>query len=492
MSLINISNLTFGYPDSYENIFENVSFQIDSNWKLGLIGRNAKGKTTFLNLLLNKYEYSGNISSSVDFDLFPFEIKDETALTCDIIDSVCFNCQIWQMTKELNMMDVSPDVLYRAFNTLSKGEQTKVMITALFLKENSFLLIDEPTNHLDLSGRQALSNYLKNKSGYILVSHDRNLLDECCDHILSISKNNIEIERGNYSSWMINKQRRDKFEFAENEKLKKEIKRLSDTAAKKTQWSLKAEKNKFATKNSGLKPDRGYVGHKAAKTMKRSKSIEQRVQKNIEQKSQLLKNTEFDDKLKIEQLKYQSDVLVSLDKISIFYDSDPVCSNISFTIRNGDRISLSGKNGSGKSSLIKLICTGDIEHSGTIKKGSGLKISYVCQDSSCLNATLSDFAKSQDIDENLFTAILNKLHLERAMFEQKTENFSDGQKRKVLIAKSLCEKSHLLIWDEPLNYMDIESRQQIENLLLEYKPTILFVEHDKEFCNTVANKTVQI
>lgn len=492
MSLINIINLTFAYPGSSENIFENVSFQIDSSWKLGFIGRNGRGKTTFLNLLCEKYEYKGNISANVDFDLFPYEIEDENTLTEEIIESVCFGCQPWQINRELNLLGVSPDVIYRPFCTLSKGEQAKVMLASLFVKENNFLLIDEPTNHLDISGRQALGNYLKTKSGFILVSHDRNLLDECCDHILSVNRNDIKIEKGNYSSWKMNKDRQDSFETAENEKLKKEIKRLSDTSAKKAQWSVKAEKSKFATDNSGSKIDRGYVGHKAAKTMKRSKVLEQRQQKTIDEKSKLMKNIESSQKLKIEQLNYPNDTLVSLNNVSIYYDGEPVCSDISFCICKGDRISLMGKNGSGKSSIIKLICTGGIDYTGEMKKRNSLKISYVSQDTSHLCSTLSEYAKENDIDETLFTAILSKLNLERSYFDRNIENFSDGQKKKVLIARSLCEKSHLLVWDEPLNYIDIVSRVQIEDLLLEYKPTILFVEHDKTFCDNIANKTVKL
>ena len=245
MALINITNLTFAYPGSYDNVFERVSFQIDSNWKLGFIGRNGKGKTTFLKLLLGKYEHEGTISASVQFEYFPFEITDPDAVTLEIVDSVCFGYQRWELMRELNLLQVSEDVLHRPFGTLSNGEQTKVMLAALFLKENSFLLIDEPTNHLDLPGRKIVGDYLKGKSGFILVSHDRFFLDDCVDHVLSINKSNIEIERGNFSSWFENKERKDNFEIAENEKLKKEIKRLRETAKEKAQWSDVAESRKI-------------------------------------------------------------------------------------------------------------------------------------------------------------------------------------------------------------------------------------------------------
>ncbi len=233
-------------------------------------------------------------------------------------------------------------------------------------------------------------------------------------------------------------------------------------------------------------------GEKSKKAMKRSKVLEQRKETAIEEKSKLLKTLETADSLKLSQLSYHTSPLIALEDISINYGENIVCENISFVIEKGDRISLSGKNGSGKSSIIKLICGEDIAHNGTLRKGTTLKISYVSQDTSHLNGNLSDFAKMHDVDESLFKAILRKLDFERVQFEKNIEAFSGGQKKKVLIAKSLCEKSHLLIWDEPLNFIDVISRVQIEILLLEYKPTILFVEHDRAFCENIATKTVQL
>jgi len=179
MSLINVANLTFAYDGSYDNIFENVSFQIDTDWKLGFTGRNGRGKTTFLHLLLNKYEYDGSISASVNFEYFPYELANKEINTINVIESICPDCLHWKVMRELNLLEVSDNVLYRPFYTLSNGEQTKVLLAAFFLKENNFLLIDEPTNHLDLNGRRIVSDYLKLKKGFILVSHDRSFLDNC-------------------------------------------------------------------------------------------------------------------------------------------------------------------------------------------------------------------------------------------------------------------------------------------------------------------------
>lgn len=492
MSLINVTNLTFAYDGSYDNIFENVSFQIDTDWKLGFTGRNGRGKTTFLNLLLSKYEYSGHISAKIKFEYFPFNVVNKENNTLDVISNIFPDYLHWKLLYELSLLEVSEDILYRPFDSLSYGEQTKVLLATLFLKENNFLLIDEPTNHLDMTARKLVSDYLKTKSGFILVSHDRAFLDNCIDHILSINKTHIEIQKGNFSCWWENKKRQDRFELAENEKLRKDINRLSDSAKRTSSWSHEVEKSKNGTRNSGSKVDKGYVGHKAAKMMKRSKSIENRQQSAMDEKSKLLKNIEDSDNLKISQLTYHKDKLAELEKVSIFYDEKMICKDISFTIEQGERIALIGKNGSGKSSLIKLICGEDINYTGTFRKGSQLKISYVSQDTSHLQGNLTNYAENSEIEESLFKAILRKLGFSRVQFEKDMLTFSGGQKKKVLIAKSLCEQAHLYIWDEPLNYVDIISRIQIEELLVEYQPTLLFVEHDRTFSGNVATKFVNI
>ncbi len=490
MSLINITNLTFAYDGSYDNIFENVSFQMDTDWKLGFVGRNGRGKTTFLNLLLGRYSYTGSITANVDFEYFPYAVPDKNRDTASVVDDILGAYEAWALLRELSLLEVPETVLSRAFCTLSNGEQTKVLLAALFLKENRFLLIDEPTNHLDLLARGVVSNYLRSKKGFVLVSHDRAFLDNCVDHILSINKTNIEIQQSNFSSWFANKERRDQFELDENEKIKKDIKRLAEASKRTADWSDKVEKTKYDTRNSGLRVDRGYVGHKAAKMMKSSKVLEGRQQAALDEKSKLLKNIENVETLKIAQLPYHSDRLASFSDVSIYYGDRAVCSDVRFTIERGDRIALSGKNGSGKTSILKLLCGEDIRYTGEFLRGSRLIVSYVPQNTAFLSGDLTGFARQHDLDETLFKAILRKLDFSRIQFEKDLRDYSGGQKKKVLIAKSLCEKAHLHVWDEPLNFIDVYSRMQIEELLLNFKPTILFVEHDRLFCKNVATKEV--
>ncbi len=492
MSLVRIKNLTFAYDSSFDEIFQNVSFEIDTDWKLGFIGRNGRGKTTFLNLLLGKYEYSGSIHARVKFEYFPYAIKDKSKNTIDIFRDICPEAMDWEISYELNKLDVEDTVLSRPFQTLSNGEQTKVLLAALFLISNAFLLIDEPTNHLDTAGRDSIKNYLKKKKGFILVSHDRTLLDECVDHVLSINRADIEVQKGNFSSWHRNKKQQDHYELVQNEKLKKEMKRLSSAAQQSKQWSDCVESSKNGTRNSGIKPDKGYVGHKAAKMMKRSKNIEARKNSAIVEKSKLLKNIETVDSLALCPLDYHSPELLSLQNISIHYGAHAVCSHVSFSLKKGERIALQGKNGSGKTSILKLICGESIPFEGALQIPKGLRISYVSQDTSSLGGSLFAFAAEHKMDETQFLTILRKLDFSRTQFEKDIADFSSGQKKKVLLAKSLCEQAHLYIWDEPLNYIDVLSRIQIEELILEYQPTLIFVEHDLTFAEKIATKIVTL
>ena len=480
MSMIKVEHLTFSYPSSYDNIFEDVSFQIDTDWKLGFVGRNGRGKTTFLNLLQGKLEYSGTILSSVQFDYFPYSVEEKIRLTGEILQQACPDAEEWELMRELSYLDMDAEALYRPFDTLSNGEQTKALLAALFLNDGHFLLIDEPTNHLDARAREVVSKYLKRKKGFILVSHDRRFLDGCVDHILSLNRANIEVQSGNFSSWMTNFERQQAFEQEQNDRLRKDVKRLQQAARRTAQWSDRVEQT---TTND-------FERHKAKKVMKRAKSMEARQQRAVEQRSGLLKNVETAEDLKLSPLVYHADRLVSFSDVVPGYDGSPVCQPVNFTIRRGERVALDGGNGSGKSSLLKLLIGEPIAHTGTVSIGSGLVISYVPQDTSHLRGTLSDFAEENRIDGILFRAILNKMDFERVQMGKELQDFSAGQKKKVLLAKSLCQQAHLYVWDEPLNYIDVYSRMQIERLLRTFAPTMIFVEHDKAFRDEIATKTV--
>lgn len=194
------------------------------------------------------FNYEGSISTSTVFDYFPYEIKPEYLTQCagDFLEELKPSCELWKVLCELDQLQVDAEVLYRPFETLSHGERTKVMLAVLFSGENDFLLIDEPTNHLDKDSREIIKDYLKQKKGFILVSHDRDLLDACIDHVLVLNRCSIEVQSGNFSSWWENKNRKDNFSRMENEKHKKEIDKLKKASSERDSGQTKAKALRLA------------------------------------------------------------------------------------------------------------------------------------------------------------------------------------------------------------------------------------------------------
>lgn len=526
MSMIQVSNLSFTYEGSPQPVFTDVSFRFDSGWRLGFTGRNGRGKTTFLRLLMGQYEYSGKIISDVAFDYFPYVIGQPERDTIWIAGEVFPDYEYWQLVRELNKLQVDEEVLQRPFVSLSQGEQTKVMLALLFLKEGNFLLIDEPTNHLDRPGRALVAEYLKRKSGFVLVSHDRDFLDACVDHMLVINKTNIEVQKGNFSSWYENKQRADACEIQENQKLKKEIKRLQ-TAAKQAQgWADDVESQKIGMKNARTASEgkfigtRSYLGEKSRRMQQRRKNLERRQNQAIEEKVGLLHNIEEAETLKLFPQVYHQERIVQLQDLSISYGHKVVLEHVALKVNRGECLNIQGGNGSGKSSLLKLILTlhakagGNPPPGGNLQPGinsqptgpadsgfswqgeaylgKSLSISFVSQDTSGLRGGLKEYAAAYGVDLSLLLMLLRKLDFSREQLMLPMESFSEGQKKKVLIARSLCEKAHLYLWDEPLNFVDLYSRMQIEQLLLKYKPAMLLIEHDKAFTDKVSDRRVFI
>ena len=222
--------------------------------------------------------------------------------------------------------------------------------------------------------------------------------------------------------------------------------------------------------------------------------MEQRIQTEIAEKEGLLVDLEQPIDLKLNPLTHHKEVLVSAYQYGLRYqDADKMLfENQTFEIRNGDRLFISGKNGSGKTSLIKAIL-GEKENfleQGDLRIASGIEISYINQDTSHLRGTMHSFCMEHQLEESLLCSILRQLDIGREQFAKNLEEYSEGQKKKVVIAASLLKPAHLYIWDEPLNYIDVFSRMQLENLILKYQPTMLVVDHDVRFREKIATKTV--
>lgn len=511
MSNITITKLTFAYPGQ-DNIFTNQSLQLDTSWHLGLTGRNGRGKTTLLNLLQGKLHGDSNtrISVPVSLNYFPQTVPDPTLDAWQVVDAIT-DAELWQVQRELTMMGVDEDVLYRPFATLSGGEQTKLLLAVLFADVASFPLIDEPTNHLDHAGREQVAKYLARKEqGYIVISHDRDFLDQATDHTLTIEKQQLVLTQGNFGAYENAKKVRDQTEQDEQSKLKKDIGRLKQTATKKRAWSASTESDKYGDPHkpgSGAIGDTGAIGAQAARVMQKAKNLEHRMDKEIASKEALLKNIEYIDPLALDYAPDHHQVLLRVRDLTLSYNGQPLFSPLTFEVKRGERVALIGPNGSGKSSLIAAILkqasdTGNVTGqpaqaftgtiSGEIDLAQSATRALVRQLYPDNTGLLPQFAESRHLNYQDLLNNLHKLGVERSVFNVPIEDMSAGQQKKVELAASMATTAAFYIWDEPLNYLDVFNQDQLIQVIKDVQPTMLLTEHDQHFIDAVATKIVEL
>ncbi|WP_276804838.1 ribosomal protection-like ABC-F family protein [Lactobacillus hominis] len=498
MSIIKITNLSFHYDDSSENIFDNLNLNLDSSWKLGLTGRNGRGKTTFLNLLRNKLYGLGQIQTKLTFSYFPVEIENPENITLFELQEKT-NFEQWELERELNLMGCDTNLLWQPFNTLSGGEQTKVLLALSFTDKNYFPLIDEPTNHLDENSRKQVANYLKqHEHGYIVVSHDRDFLNQVTDHILAIENKEIHLYQGDFSSYEDTKSKRDDFNRQKNEKLKGEVKALNKKSVQFHNWSDSIEASKHIGRktkhilNRRTRLNTGAIGHASAKMMKKALVQEKRMDKAIEDKKGLMTNIEDVPELTMNFTPNYHNTLLEIQHLDLKIQDKQLFEDLNLAVRNSGIVSLEGANGCGKSTLLKVILdqAKDATIVGKIELANGLKISYLPQDFTEYTGSLKEFAQKQKLSYEDLLNNLKKMGFPRESFSTKIEEMSMGQQKRVAIAKSLIEPADLYLWDEPANYLDVFNQDQLIGLLKTVKPAMLLVEHDQYFIEQVAKKRI--
>lgn len=497
MGTIQIRDLTFKYDQMSDNIFDSVNLSIDSSWKLGLIGRNGRGKTTLLNLLMNKFEYHGSITSDLNFYYYPQEVTDRTDTAREVAIKLA-NIEpydIWKVETELEKLKMDLCILDRSFDTLSPGERTKLLLAVMFADSDGYQLIDEPTNHLDIEGRKVVADYLHQKKGFIVISHDRAFLNDVIDHVISINRNTIDVYQGNFDTWETQKDLQDESEKSEKLQLKKDIRKLEASAAKKQNWAQQTEKSKSKNikmdHHSNL--DKGFIGHKSAKMMKKAVNIQKRADQAIEQKQGLLKDIEITDPISLnyEEISHFNQ-LVSAQDLQLVNGSVKT-PQVSFEVKTGQVTALLGPNGIGKSTIFKQIMQIDqpFKQLGSLQIKKGIKISYLSQETH-FRGTISQVAEKGQIDLELIFSNLRKLGFERELFKDPIENMSQGQQRKVALSVSLSQKANLYLWDELFNYLDVITRDQIVQAIKKQHPTMLIIDHDIGLIEEIMDKKVYL
>ena len=291
---------------------------------------------------------------------------------------------------------------------------------------------------------------------------------------------------GNYDTYKIEKENQDQNYLEENEKLKSEIKRLRETSREKKNWAVQREKDNHGNphiKGSGGPGHNGFTSARAKRSMKRSKAIQKRIDQDIEQKQALFNNIIETSPLTINYIPSRKDEILSVKDFQLGYDS-PLFDPVTFSLKRNEQLVITGQNGIGKSSLFKFILNQvQMDSTGDFYVNAHAQISYLSQ-SVKLNGTIPQLADQNGLNLNEILNLLRKLGMPRDVFDLPIERMSKGQQKKVALAKSLVEPANLYLWDEPLNYLDIENQQQILTLIKEKSPTMLIVEHDQKFIDS--------
>ena len=523
MALIALEGLGFHYEAPYTPVFDRLDLGIDTAWKTGVVGRNGRGKTTLLDLLRRRLRpTAGRLSVPLKTAYFPYEPPVSDLEAARVVKAAVAPFERWEarmqrllekgddasieaygevaarferlggyeiddlVAREAALLGLDGETLARPFSTLSGGERTRALIAALFLRRDRFPLIDEPTNHLDAEGRRILGDYLARQRGFILVSHDRYFLDLCTDHILALNRADIRLSHGDFSTWKSQMEREEETERRTQEKLLKEVRDLTQEARRRRTWSERKEKSKIGAY------DKGRVGHLAAKTMKKALNAERRIQEKLEEKKGLLKNREKERVLKLDPDAGGPETLVSLDGAWVRLGGKDLLGGLNLRLRQGDRLAVTGPNGAGKTALLRALCGELPLAAGTLSKPAHVRLCRAHQVPLWQRGRLRPLLRSAGIDETRFRTLMASFGVEGEIFERPLESFSEGQRKKVDLCRSFLEPAHLLVWDEPLNYLDLYSREQIERVVLACRPTLLFVEHDRYFTERIATDAVRL
>ena len=379
-----------------------------------------------------------------------------------------------KVSKICNGFKINEEMLNKEFDTLSGGEKSIVAFASLMINNPSILLLDEPTNHLDIDTLEWLEKYLKNYNGTVLISsHDRYFLDKVTTKTVLIERGKEEIFHGNYSYYLEEKERRIISEFEDYKNQEKQIEAMKQKIKKLQEFGRLA-----------------FPGGEPF--FKRAASIQKRLDKlELLDKPLAKKELPLDFEIKYRSGK-ESLVVKDLD---ISVGENRLLNNINFTIKYGDRVCLMGKNGTGKSTLIKKVLESINNHDYKIKLGSNVLIGYIPQEINFDNeniTVLEEARKVFDGTETILRSVLSKFLFYGDNIHKRVGSLSGGEKVRLKLFELIQKKANFLILDEPTNHIDIDTKEMLEEALKEYKGTILFISHDRYFINKLANKILYI
>ncbi|REI06647.1 ribosomal protection-like ABC-F family protein [Staphylococcus felis] len=514
MNILNASNVSKSYLE--ETLFDNIKITLNSGDIIGLVGRNGEGKTTLLKALAGLKSLSRGVISwkknvRIGFlNQIPEYEKNTTVYQCmksvfqelnaiskqlETIENKMtegiedinilmshygelqtyyeenggyeIDAKLRKVTHGLNIAHL----LEKEWGNLSGGERTKVALAQLLVKPTDLLLLDEPTNHLDINSIEWLANYIKNYEGAaVIVSHDRYFLDETVNQIMEIDQKKLHTYNGNYSYFVEEREKRLLVEFEAYKTQQKKIKKMKESIKQLRTWASQA------------KPPNAAM-YRRAKNMEKALNRIKRIEKPTLDSKRM--------NIKLEEVNRVSNRVVEMKKVAKSYDH-LLFENVNLLVRRGEHAAIIGDNGTGKSTLLKTILGMTSIDDGSIQTANNLKIGYLSQhefESNNDDTLLNTIREKVNVSEGQARHILaNFMFYGKDVFK-KVNDLSGGEKIRLRWAQIVSTDYNLLILDEPTNHLDIDTKETIEDALLDYEGSIIAVSHDRYFLNKLFNTT---
>ncbi|MBR1580028.1 MAG: ABC-F family ATP-binding cassette domain-containing protein [Selenomonadaceae bacterium] len=444
-------------------ILSDVSFRIDDKEKVGIVGKNGAGKSTLLKLIVGSLEPDGGSISGTRQEDFGYAEQIPTFSARTLLDELLISdgAQEFQAKKILYGLGFNDDDLIKNPNEFSGGESAKIALGKALIVEPRILILDEPTNHLDIYSIDFLENFVKNYNGTVIaVTHDRHFLQHCVDKIIDIDHHRATVYVGNY----------EKFARLKSERLEHQLK------------EYEKQQEAIAREEEYIRRNKAGVNAKQARGRQKKLDRLERIEKPPAQETPTINLLDASDTankvLIIEGLNFKN-----------------IIRDFSIEILKGEKVGLIGKNGVGKSTLLKLI-VGELKaDDGTIKIGNRVKVGFLSQGHEDLDQD------STPIDEliNTFGLTIERARSELARLELYADlvtkpigSLSGGEKTRVALAKLILTGANFLLLDEPTNHLDLPAREAIENALLNFEGTVLIVTHDRYLLDKVTDRVIEL
>lgn len=511
MADITVQNLTKYYGDKL--ILSDITFDVQAGEKIAILGANGAGKTTLLHILAGRLDYDSGIVSIGDgrtvgmidqMPSYPENTTVEDVLKTAFKDAHIIEAQMkeleykmtlepenedllrrygicqqkldamggynrdFEIDKVCNGLDIPKERRIQPFNQLSGGEKTRINLARIILEQTDILLLDEPTNHLDMEAVRWLGDYLESYAGTIVtVSHDRYFLDQCCERIIEVNDHKIEFYAGSYSFYAVERERRYEQKMREHENQMAEMKRLESVS-------------------------RIMHEHGTEHLAKRAASIDKRIARmkvTDRPKKNKRMNVSFGDP------NYETEEVLKVRDITKSYNGRTILQNVTFNVRNGERVAILGDNGAGKTTLLKILLGEETADDGTIKKGVGLRPAYLPQQVKFENEN-RNLIDTLIYDKNVtMQTARNRLGAFQFSGEDQLKivnKLSGGEKSRLRLCELMYDPLNMLILDEPTNHLDLMSREWIEEAVEAFTGTLLFVSHDRYFVERFATRVIYL